>query len=572
MKTLSDYKMRIAHCNCSAGSLQTGDFHRFSVQCVRASLSSHVMQESELQKYFPVRKAPLPVPEIPFWGSQYFSYPWVPSPVLDLSLQESNQILKVMGEQVHEVESSKKKPCELCELPLALTRHHVIPRSVHAWYLAVYPKGKSVNTIIMICRQCHDVIHRLYDHCTLAIYYSSVPELLTSGRVQEYLSARTPGRKFAVAPFPERKYTPPNQTSQTVVDFLLGKQELREPGKGPIRFWPSSCCESMTSRPSRELSEKAKHTYFLDCLQSRTSIVQLLRLHFDVRQFCPQEHCNHNGNDCACMIRACGRTNRTKGLIFEIRQGSYQMKMSHAFAFMESEFLCTSLAVSMDERIFSIERERDYRTQIAGRGSLYYPDHCWTRSIGLRMCSSPEFSAILEDVDHRYLESVSMLRLSRAFLRQYVWQVTPPPTLAVACLRRLSRFFFVQTNQQNSLFYLLCGLRLPMRALQLMGFKCFLDDEIPLSERRIEASLKAQDFLLEEYPPQIMRIVEGAWVLDRDFELETRIQQQLKFIDKALLKYQLAFQQLGLQIERLFESSRAIMLFRRFLPEFVLMI
>ena len=59
-------------------------------------------------------------------------------------------------------------PCPLCERRAALTFHHLIPRKLHRrqHFLKHYTREER-NAGAMICRQCHDGIHKLFDEMTL---------------------------------------------------------------------------------------------------------------------------------------------------------------------------------------------------------------------------------------------------------------------------------------------------------------------------------------------------------------------------------------------------------------------
>lgn len=69
--------------------------------------------------------------------------------------------------------------CPCCKRKAKLTFHHLIPKKVHR--RAYYRKKVSKETKmqgIMICRQCHDGIHRFYDEMTLARRLNTLQALL----------------------------------------------------------------------------------------------------------------------------------------------------------------------------------------------------------------------------------------------------------------------------------------------------------------------------------------------------------------------------------------------------------
>ncbi|KAG2787008.1 hypothetical protein PC129_g3876 [Phytophthora cactorum] len=68
--------------------------------------------------------------------------------------------------------------CEMCERPMNLTAHHVIPRVTHAKYLRKGYTKAFLNTCIMICRQCHSKIHSVEDNKTLAREYNTLDKIM----------------------------------------------------------------------------------------------------------------------------------------------------------------------------------------------------------------------------------------------------------------------------------------------------------------------------------------------------------------------------------------------------------
>ncbi|KAF4040168.1 HNH endonuclease domain-containing protein [Phytophthora infestans] len=68
--------------------------------------------------------------------------------------------------------------CEMCERPMNLTAHHVIPRVTHSKYLRQGYTKEFLNTCIMICRQCHSKIHSVEDNKTLAREYNTLDKIM----------------------------------------------------------------------------------------------------------------------------------------------------------------------------------------------------------------------------------------------------------------------------------------------------------------------------------------------------------------------------------------------------------
>eukprot|EP01134_Creolimax_fragrantissima_P005711 CFRG5711T1 len=87
-------------------------------------------------------------------------------------------------------ESGEESPiggCQICERPMPLTKHHLIPKKLHKLYKK--KKGQSVETLqlcINVCRPCHSAIHRIYDEKTLASSYNSLELLMSSEEIIKF--------------------------------------------------------------------------------------------------------------------------------------------------------------------------------------------------------------------------------------------------------------------------------------------------------------------------------------------------------------------------------------------------
>ncbi|KAI9911105.1 hypothetical protein PsorP6_008817 [Peronosclerospora sorghi] len=68
--------------------------------------------------------------------------------------------------------------CKMCERPMNLTAHHLIPRVTHSKYLRRGYTKNFLNTCIMICRQCHSKIHSVEDNKTLAREYNTLDKIM----------------------------------------------------------------------------------------------------------------------------------------------------------------------------------------------------------------------------------------------------------------------------------------------------------------------------------------------------------------------------------------------------------
>ena len=84
--------------------------------------------------------------------------------------------------------------CELCNVECELTRHHLIPQ------LKAKNKYASIKNadsdIIMICRQCHDMIHATFNESELRDFYCTKDALLSSEKIAKFVSWRKKHPEF----------------------------------------------------------------------------------------------------------------------------------------------------------------------------------------------------------------------------------------------------------------------------------------------------------------------------------------------------------------------------------------
>ncbi|WP_447554252.1 hypothetical protein [Vreelandella sp. EE22] len=69
--------------------------------------------------------------------------------------------------------------CELCKRGAALTRHHLIPRTLHnkPRYKKRYSREERLTAIVWLCHPCHKHIHRLYSERELADHFPTLDAL-----------------------------------------------------------------------------------------------------------------------------------------------------------------------------------------------------------------------------------------------------------------------------------------------------------------------------------------------------------------------------------------------------------
>lgn len=77
--------------------------------------------------------------------------------------------------------------CELCDRELRLTRHHLIPRETHDRVSKTKGTPKEVlNRTALLCRMCHNAVHRFFTNIELAYDYNTIDLLLGDERVYKY--------------------------------------------------------------------------------------------------------------------------------------------------------------------------------------------------------------------------------------------------------------------------------------------------------------------------------------------------------------------------------------------------
>lgn len=91
--------------------------------------------------------------------------------------------------------------CALCgRCGAALTRHHLIPRALHGRkrFRRRFSRDEMKGAILMICRPCHNHIHRVLSEREMAEHYCSREALLSHPEIAtfaEWLAVRPAGFK-----------------------------------------------------------------------------------------------------------------------------------------------------------------------------------------------------------------------------------------------------------------------------------------------------------------------------------------------------------------------------------------
>ena len=80
--------------------------------------------------------------------------------------------------------------CELCDRPVAaLTRHHLIPRTVHGRkrFRKRYSREQMLNAILWLCRPCHRHIHVVLSEQALGEHHASREALLSHPDIRTFV-------------------------------------------------------------------------------------------------------------------------------------------------------------------------------------------------------------------------------------------------------------------------------------------------------------------------------------------------------------------------------------------------
>lgn len=107
--------------------------------------------------------------------------------------QAGNQTGNQTGNQKDDLlkNASQDDCCELCgRNNIALTRHHLIPQSRHnkARTKRHFSKVDMHTSIAMLCRPCHNQVHKLFSNHELANYYHSVDRLKQHSDVEKFIN------------------------------------------------------------------------------------------------------------------------------------------------------------------------------------------------------------------------------------------------------------------------------------------------------------------------------------------------------------------------------------------------
>lgn len=94
----------------------------------------------------------------------------------------------------------KPDGCELCQRASPLTKHHLIPRTLHnkPRYQKRHTREERLTAIVWLCHPCHKHIHRLYSERELADRFANLEALKGDADIRafvEWLATKPAGFK-----------------------------------------------------------------------------------------------------------------------------------------------------------------------------------------------------------------------------------------------------------------------------------------------------------------------------------------------------------------------------------------
>ena len=80
--------------------------------------------------------------------------------------------------------------CQLCERQRSLSFHHLIPRTVHSnkWFKKNFDREQMTRSGVMVCRDCHRLIHRTFSAKELGREYNTLQLLRAHITITAYIS------------------------------------------------------------------------------------------------------------------------------------------------------------------------------------------------------------------------------------------------------------------------------------------------------------------------------------------------------------------------------------------------
>ncbi|WP_404471831.1 hypothetical protein LG301_14310 [Vreelandella venusta] len=84
----------------------------------------------------------------------------------------------------------KPAGCELCLRAAPLTKHHLIPRTLHnkPRYQKRHSREERLTAIVWLCHPCHKHIHRLYSERELADDFATLDALKEDAEINAFVT------------------------------------------------------------------------------------------------------------------------------------------------------------------------------------------------------------------------------------------------------------------------------------------------------------------------------------------------------------------------------------------------
>lgn len=79
--------------------------------------------------------------------------------------------------------------CALCERPVALSFHHLIPQRVHrkTWFRKQHSLDEMRSRGLWLCRLCHNAVHEHFDENTLGRRLNTLDALKAEPVLQRHI-------------------------------------------------------------------------------------------------------------------------------------------------------------------------------------------------------------------------------------------------------------------------------------------------------------------------------------------------------------------------------------------------
>lgn len=109
--------------------------------------------------------------------------------VVCTALQQGRDLQSALDRGQDSSEELPAGACQLCERTMPLTDHHLFPRQIQKKYLKRgLMQGDDRTRVLRCCRQCHNTIHKLFDHDELATSLNNREALLQDERIQKWVT------------------------------------------------------------------------------------------------------------------------------------------------------------------------------------------------------------------------------------------------------------------------------------------------------------------------------------------------------------------------------------------------